>query len=93
MGLYRWDTSKNDKLIRERGVSFEEVLLAIDQGRLLDLIENPNREKYRNQKAFVVEIGQYVYFVPFVDQGEQIFLKTVIPSRRLTKKYLRQGGI
>ena len=93
MGLYRWDASKNDKLIRERGISFEEVLLAIDQGRLLDVIENPNREKYRNQKAFVVEIGRYVYFVPFAEHEEEIFLKTVIPSRKLTRKYLKQGEI
>lgn len=92
MGLYRWDSSKNDKLLSQRSVSFEEVLLAMEQGRLLDVVENPNREKYRGQKAFVVEIRRYVYFVPFVDHGDEIFLKTVIPSRKLTRKYLRRGG-
>ncbi len=92
MGLYRWDSSKNDKLIRERSISFEEVLLAIEQGRLLDVIGNPNQEKYGHQKAFVVEIGQYAYLVPFIGQGEEIFLKTIIPSRKLTKRYLGQGG-
>ena len=67
--------------------------MAIERGRLLDVIENPNREKYRDQKALVIEIGQYVYFVPFAEHGEEIFLKTVIPSRKLTKKYLKQGGV
>lgn len=90
MGSYRWDASKNDRIIRGRGVSFEEVLLAIEEGRLLDVIENPNRERYGRQKAFVVEIRRYVYFVPFVDRGSEIFLKTVIPSRKLTRKYLKQ---
>ncbi len=92
MGLYRWDSSKNDKLIRERGVSFEEVLLAMEQGYLLDVIDNPNQEKYGHQKAFVVEIARYVYLVPFISRGEEIFLKTIIPSRKLTKRYLGQGG-
>ena len=86
--LYRWDASKNDKLIRERKVSFEEVLLAIEQGHLLDVIANPNKERYGDQKAFVVEMRRYVYLVPFVDRSGEIFLKTVIPSRKLTRQYL-----
>jgi len=72
-------------------VSFEEVLLAIEEGRLLDVIENPNREKYVHQQVFVLEIRRYVYFVPFVDRGDEIFLKTIVPSRKLTKKYLKKG--
>lgn len=92
MGLYRWDVSKNDKLIRERGISFEEVLLAIEQGRLLDVLEHPNRQKYSGQKIFVVVIGRYVYGVPFVEREGEIFLKTIIPSRKLTKRYLGPGG-
>ena len=90
VSLYRWDASKNDKLIRERAVSFEEVLLAIEQGRLLDVVENPNQERYGGQKIFVVEIRQYAYLVPFIEQGDEIFLKTIIPSRKLTKQYLRR---
>jgi len=92
VGTYRWDPAKNDKLIRERGVCFEEILLAIEQGYLLDVIESPNQEKYSHQKAFVVEIGQYAYLVPFISQGDEILLKTIIPSRKLTKRYLGQGG-
>ena len=72
-------------------MSFEEVLLAIEEGRLLDVIENPNREKYVHQQVFVLEIRRYVYFVPFVDRGDEIFLKTIVPSRKLTKKYLKKG--
>ena len=89
MGFYRWDVSKNDRLIHERGVSFEEVLAAIEQGRLLDVLGNPNRGKYGHQKIFVVEIGGYVYVVPFVESGDEIFLKTIIPSRKLTRMYLK----
>ena len=94
MGSFRWSGPKNDQLIRERGVSFEEVLLAIEQGYLLDVIRNPNERRYGDQKAFVVEMRRYVYLVPFVDHGNEIFLKTVIPSRKLTKRYLlqRKGG-
>ena len=88
MGLYRWNAAKNDKLIRERKISFEEVVLAIEQGHLLDVVKNPNREKYKGQKAFVVEIKQHVYLVPFLDRGEDVCLKTIIPTRKLTKKYL-----
>ncbi len=84
---YQWDASKNDKLIRERGVSFEEVLLAIEAGHVLDIIDNPNQAKYHGQKAYVLEIRQYIYFVPFVKRAGEIFLKTIIPSRKLTRKY------
>lgn len=89
MGGYQWDVSKNDRLLRERGVSFEEVLLAIEQGRLLDVLEHPNTVRYGHQKIFVVEIRQYAYLVPFVDRGHELFLKTIIPSRKLTRRYLR----
>lgn len=91
MGLYRWDSAKNDQLIQERGVSFEEVLLAIEQGFLLDVLENPNKKRYGHQKIFVVEIRQYVYLVPFVVRGSELFLKTIIPSRKLTRKYREQS--
>lgn len=93
MGIYRWDPSKNDTLIRERRISFEEVLLAIEQGHLLDVIENPNQERYRGQRALVVEIGGYIHLVPFIERGEEIFLKTIIPSRKLTQRYLGRRRI
>ena len=85
---FRWNEEKNRKLQEERGVSFEEVLLKIAQGEVLDLLEHPNQERYAGQKIFVVEIDGYVYLVPFVETEEEIFLKTIIPSRKATKKYL-----
>ena len=72
----------------ERGISFEVVVTAIEENRLLDVIEHPNQEKYPSQRIFIVEIDQYVYMVPFFESDEEIFLKTIIPSRKLKKKYL-----
>lgn len=72
----------------ERGVSFEEVLVAISQGALLDVVEHTNKEKYQNQRIFIVRIRGYAYLVPFVETDGEIFLKTVIPSRSATKRYI-----
>ena len=88
MGLYRWDVAKNNKLIQERGVSFEEVLLAIERGHLLDIIENPNQEKYSGQKVFVIERNRYFCALPLIYREGDIFLRTLIPTRKLTKRYL-----
>ena len=79
---------KNDELIRERGISFEEIVFCIMHDGLLDIIEHPNKENYPNQKIFIVNIDDYVYLVPFVEDEKIIFLKTIIPSRKMTKKYL-----
>jgi len=76
----------------ERDVSFEQVYIAIESGRVLDVIENPNKSKYPNQKIYVVDINDYVYLIPFVEGNEKIFLKTIFPSRKMTKKYLKGGG-
>ena len=74
----------------ERGVSFEEIVFAIENGKVLDIIEHPNAAKYRNQKMYIVEWNDYAYLVPFVEDRETVFLKTIIPSRKATKRYL--GG-
>ena len=87
---YDFDPEKNLKLKRERGISFEEVITAIEEGHLIDVIDHPNAEKFKHQKIYVVEIEGYVYLVPFVKQSQQIFLKTIFPSRKLTKRYLKQ---
>lgn len=71
-----------------RDVSFEEVLIAIDEGGLLDIIDHPPKTRYPSQKIFVVNINNYAYLVPFVEDEEKVFLKTIIPSRKATKKYL-----
>jgi uncharacterized DUF497 family protein len=84
---YEWSEEKNKLLKDSRGVGFEEVLLAIDEGRLLDVIPHHNLEKYPNQKLFIVRIRGYIYYVPFVEDEEKIFLKNIVPSRKYQKKY------
>ena len=91
MKLYHWNFEKNEKLIRERGVCFEEVVLVIEKEKVLDVVGHPNAGKYGGQKMYVVELNNYVYLVPFVEDKETVFLKTIIPSRKATKKYLRRA--
>jgi uncharacterized DUF497 family protein len=85
---FRWNDQKNSQLQEDRGVGFENVVLAITAGKLLDTIEHPNQEKYPSQKIFIIEINQYIYLVPFVENDQEIFLKTIIPSRKMKKQYL-----
>lgn len=87
MRLFDWNPDKNQQLILERGVSFEQVVFLIENGGLLDELEHPNRERYPDQGMFIINIDCYVYMVPFVEH-ETCFLKTVIPSRKMTKLYL-----
>ena len=90
MKHFDWNNEKNQLLIDTRGVSFEEVVLAIESGDLLDRVKHPNVTKHPNQMVFFVSINKYVYAVPFVEDDEKIFLKTIIPDRKATMKYL--GG-
>lgn len=83
-----WNLEKNRKLIEERNISFENIVFALQSGGLSDDIVHPNREQYQNQRVFVVSIDDYAYFVPYVENDEEIFLKTPIPSRKATKQYL-----
>ena len=91
MKFYHWDTGKNEKLIRERGISFEEAVLAIETGKVLDIVSHPNLGRYHGQRMYIVEMNGYAYLVPFVEDKAVIFLKTVIPSRKATKEYLGEG--
>jgi len=88
---FAWNDHKNDRLKAERGVSFEEVVLCVERGRVLDIVEHPNPERYRGQRLFIVEIADYAWLVPFVETEDQVFLKTIIPSRKATRQYLRGG--
>ena len=90
MTYYKWNYEKNERLRAERGLSFEQVILHIERGGLIDVIEHPNQSKYPNQQMLVVKIKDYVYLVPFVEDEETKFLKTIIPSRKATREYL--GG-
>lgn len=85
----RYSLEKNELLKEQRDVSFEDVILALESGKLLDDIEHPNKEKYPNQYIFIIliEIKDYVYLVPYVENDTSIFLKTIIPSRQMDKKY------
>lgn len=88
MKYLTWDEQKNAKLKFERNVSFDDVQIAVEEGRVFDVIKHPNKDKYPNQQVLIVEIEGYVYCVPFVEDEDKYFLKTIYPSRRMTKKYL-----
>ena len=90
MKPFDWDNKKSEALDKERGVSFEDVVIKIEEGFLLDNIEHPNRSKYAHQRMLVVNIDGYVYGVPFVEEEQVIRLITIFPSRKLTKVYLRR---
>jgi hypothetical protein len=85
----RYSLEKNELLKEQRNISFEDVILALESGNLLDDIEHPNKENYPNQNIFIIliEIKDYVYLVPYVEDDTSIFLKTIIPSRQMNKKY------
>ncbi len=82
-----WNIEKNKSLKIERSVCFEDVEVAIIDGKLLDILPHFNQKKYPNQQIFVVEIAGYIYYVPFVESDKKIFLKTIIQSRKFNKKY------
>ena len=89
MQYYAWNNDKHEKLKNDRGISLEEVVFHIERGDQLDVVQNPN-EKYQNQRVFIVNINNYAYLVPFVEEEKEIFLQTIIPSRKATKKYLKK---
>jgi len=89
MKRFEWNEEKNARLKQERGISFEQIVFAIERGGLIDVVAHPNRLQYPNQSIYVVNIDDYAYLVPFVKQetGGR-FLKTIIPSRKATRDYL-----
>jgi len=91
MKPFRWNPEKNEALRADRNVSFEQVVVAIETGGLLDILAHPNQEKYPRQRILVVAVDNYVCLVPFVEDEDCYFLKTVIPSRKATRDYLREG--
>lgn len=87
MKYFSWNNEKNSRLKAERNVSFEEVVFHIEQGQLLDIVQHPNQEKYPSQRIFIVNINDYAYLVPFTESRREVFLKTIIPSRKATRRY------
>jgi uncharacterized DUF497 family protein len=91
MKPFRWSSEKNATLKADRGVSFESMVVAIESGGLLDILSHPNPERYPRQRILVVASDNYVFLVPFVEEEDYFFLKTIIPSRKATRDYLKQG--
>jgi len=91
--IFDWNDEKNEQLKRERSISFEEIVLCISEGMVVDIVQHPNPEKYPNQYLYLVSLNNYIYVVPYVkDENEDvIFLKTIFPSRMYTKKYFKTG--
>jgi uncharacterized DUF497 family protein len=89
MQVFRWDNEKNELLKDSRGVCFEQVVVLMAREDVLETIEHPNQDKYPGQKIAILRIEDYVYLVPYVQKSDEIFLITIIPSRKATNKYLR----
>lgn len=87
MKYFDWNALKSTKLQVERGICFEDIVAAIDENKLLDTIFHPNQQLYPGQRIFIVEVEEYVFLIPFVEDEEKIFLKTIYPSRKYTMKY------
>ncbi len=88
MKPFRWSPEKNELLKRERGISFEEITVAVEAGTLLEVVPHPNAAKYPRQKVMVVGVAGYAYLVPYVEEEDHFFLKTIIPSRKATRDFI-----
>lgn len=88
MKTINWNPEKNRKLITERKISFEEIVFSMQSGGLLDDISHPGKEQYAHQRVFIVALDEYAYLVPYVENEQEIFLKTIVPSRKATRRYL-----
>jgi uncharacterized DUF497 family protein len=89
MKPFRWDQDKNEQLIQERGLSFEQITVAVERGDLLQIVQHPNTAKYPRQKIMIVGLDGYAFLVPFVEEADYYFLKTIIPSRKATREFIK----
>jgi hypothetical protein len=85
-----WDNEKSNKLKAERNICFEDIVIAIEDGGLVDLINHPNPDKYPDQKVMLVRWADYIYMIPCVKTKNGFFLKTIFPSRKATKDYFTE---
>jgi len=90
MKIFKWNAEKNEILSMESGITFEEIVQKIESGAKVIEVDHPNKKKHPNQKILIVDVDGYAYLVPFVFDKNEYFLKTIIPSRKATKKYF--GG-
>lgn len=89
---FRWDPEKNERLKVGRGISFEEIIAAVEEDGLKDILVHPNQRRYPGQVVLVVAYRDYIFLVPSVEEKAHYFLKTIIPSRKATRDYLRTGA-
>jgi hypothetical protein len=91
MKPFRWGPEKNAELRAERGITFEQVVIAVGAGGLVDVVSHPNPARYPSQRVMIVTWDGYAYLVPFIEEEDHYFLKTVIPSRKATRDFLSRG--
>ena len=84
---YNWNAEKNQMLIEERGISFERIVFEISMGNEVAVVMHPNQDKYPGQMISMIEVDDYIFLVPFVETESEIFLKTIIPSRKATRQF------
>lgn len=84
---YNWNTEKNQVLIEERGISFERIVFEISMGNEVAVVMHPNQDKYPGQMISMIEVDDYIFLVPFIETESEIFLKTIIPSRKATRQF------
>lgn len=90
MRIFKWNTEKNEILAKHRGITFDEIVEIIESGAKVVDVDHQNKKEYPNQRILIVDVSGYAYMVPFVKDGDEYFLKTIIPSRKATKQHL--GG-
>lgn len=89
MKRIEWSEDKNKQLQEERGLSFEAIVIALEQGKLIDIVPNPS-SNHKHQNVLVVEVDEYLVLVPFVEDEEKLFLKTAFRSRKITRNHHRR---
>ena len=90
--MFDWSDEKDAQLRKDRGIGFQDIVYHIGKGDVLLIADHPNPDKYPNQKIMYVRVDDYVYFVPYVESKDIKFLKTIIPSRKQTKRLLKGNG-
>ena len=90
--IIRWSEEKNQLLQLQRGLSFELVVERLECNEIIGRKSHPNKKKYPHQQVFILELKGYVCYVPFVEDATVIFLKTIIPSRKLNREYGSKGN-
>jgi len=90
MKLINWNTEKSLRLKTSRGICFEDIVFYIENGEVLDDYRHPDQKRYPEQRIMVIGINGYAYLVPYVEDEDELFLKTIIPSRKATEIYF--GG-